>query len=308
VLVAGLDEGRPLSDSEDFAMNSRLLLLVAAILGCMLIVAVPMLASADKDIPSAGGCSTPSPAAVEQTQTGSRKSQLGIHVTSMPPALSAHLSEVAGKGRGVLIADVADNSPAAKAGLKTYDVLVQYEQQDLYSPDQLTKLVANETPGRNVTLGFVHEGKYQTATVQVTTGAPREPKQSHTTFRLPFDDLIPFKDFEQRLFSATTPSVEEKDLWADFEALSIRKTGPSQFEVSLDYRGSDDKAVHRSFSGSLEQIRETIESDRELPEAARQRLLRTLSRSLSSNESPSQIFQRFLSEDALLDSPWRANF
>ncbi|MEZ6081498.1 MAG: PDZ domain-containing protein [Pirellulaceae bacterium] len=55
--------------------------------------------------------------------------------------LTSHLPEVSGEGRGVLVADVMDDSPVAKAGLRKHDVLVRYDDQDLYSPEQLVKRV-----------------------------------------------------------------------------------------------------------------------------------------------------------------------
>ncbi len=63
------------------------------------------------------------------------QARLGIAVSPLPEALASHLPDVVGKGRGILLSDVIKGSPAEKVGLKKYDVLVRYGDQDLYSPD-----------------------------------------------------------------------------------------------------------------------------------------------------------------------------
>ena len=48
------------------------------------------------------------------------------------------------KGQGVLVVQVTPDTPAAKAGLRPRDILVNYDDQKLYSPEQLIKLGLKE--------------------------------------------------------------------------------------------------------------------------------------------------------------------
>ena len=71
---------------------------------------------------------------------------LGVGVEAVPSALEKQLPTL--NNQGVLIAEVAKDSPAQHAGLKPYDILVSYDDHQLYSPEQLVKLVQNDKPGR----------------------------------------------------------------------------------------------------------------------------------------------------------------
>ena len=62
---------------------------------------------------------------VENTVDVATEASLGIAVSSMPEVLTSHLGEVIGDGRGVLVAEVMQGSPAEKAGLKKHDILVR---------------------------------------------------------------------------------------------------------------------------------------------------------------------------------------
>src|SRR5688572_7086568 len=61
----------------------------------------------------------------------------GIGVSPLDPVLSAHLPEVTEKGRGVVVSKIMKSSPAEQAGLKQYDILLMYNDQSIYSPEQL---------------------------------------------------------------------------------------------------------------------------------------------------------------------------
>jgi S1-C subfamily serine protease len=77
----------------------------------------------------------------------------------LAPVSPARLPDKTGQGRGVLIASVVPESPAAKAGLKTHDVVIRYDHQDVYSPEQLMKLVQDDEPGRDIVVTFLRAGK-----------------------------------------------------------------------------------------------------------------------------------------------------
>jgi len=67
--------------------------------------------------------------------------------------------------RGVLVRSVEANSPAERAGLKTNDIIVQYNKQDVVGVLQLTRLV-NETPvGRSVDVVIRRDSRDQTLRV-----------------------------------------------------------------------------------------------------------------------------------------------
>lgn len=68
---------------------------------------------------------------------------------------------------GALIQDVTPGGPAAKGGLKPGDVIRRYNGQSVASADQLTAMVTNTSPGTEVKLDLLRDGKPMTITVTV---------------------------------------------------------------------------------------------------------------------------------------------
>src|SRR5262245_25458635 len=64
--------------------------------------------------------------------------------------------------RGVLVRSVESNSPAERAGLKTNDVILQYNKQDVLGVLQLKRLVSETPVGRNVDITFRRDNREQT--------------------------------------------------------------------------------------------------------------------------------------------------
>ena len=69
--------------------------------------------------------------------------------------------------KGVLVGDVLDNSPAKKAGLKSGDIVVEYNGKPMESANQLRMAVASTPPGTSSDLTIVRSGKQQT--LKITT-------------------------------------------------------------------------------------------------------------------------------------------
>jgi Arc/MetJ family transcription regulator len=84
---------------------------------------------------------------------------LGVAVEEAPDVLAAQLG--LDPGVGLVVTYVATNSPAAKAGLKENDVLVEFDGQPLVHPAQLRKLVQVRKEGDIVKLTFYRTGKKQ---------------------------------------------------------------------------------------------------------------------------------------------------
>jgi membrane-associated protease RseP (regulator of RpoE activity) len=99
-------------------------------------------------------------------QTG-RKDQgwLGVGIEEASEALASQLGLA--PGVGLLITYVAADSPAAKAGLKKNDVLVELDGQSLVHPAQLRKLVQVRKEGDSVDLVFYRTGKKQTVSAKL---------------------------------------------------------------------------------------------------------------------------------------------
>jgi serine protease Do len=73
---------------------------------------------------------------------------------------------------GAIVTHVAENGPAAKAGLTANDVILEFGGMKVWSAAQLKQLVDETPPGRNVGLRVSRNGRR--LTLQVTVGQPPE--------------------------------------------------------------------------------------------------------------------------------------
>jgi serine protease Do len=96
---------------------------------------------------------------------------LGIRIQELTRALaqSMHLDTT----EGVLVADVTNGSPAAKAGLKRGDVILALNGRPMTDPGQLRNTVAMSAPGTKVPVEILRDNKKREITVELGE-LPRE--------------------------------------------------------------------------------------------------------------------------------------
>lgn len=92
--------------------------------------------------------------------------KIGVGVTSLTKQLSEHF----GVDGGVMINEVRADSPAAKAGLKAGDIIVEAEGKDINSEVDLIRVLQEKKEG-DVSLTFVRGGNRQTIRVTPEKGA-----------------------------------------------------------------------------------------------------------------------------------------
>jgi serine protease Do len=69
--------------------------------------------------------------------------------------------------RGVLIGDVVEDSPAHEAGLKSGDIVVEYNGQSMESANELRNAVASTEPGSRATMEIFRDGQRRTLNVDI---------------------------------------------------------------------------------------------------------------------------------------------
>ncbi|MEO8260632.1 MAG: trypsin-like peptidase domain-containing protein [Acidobacteriota bacterium] len=92
-----------------------------------------------------------------------------------PKDLDADLQRTLNLGvsRGALVQDVTDGSPADRAGLRVYDVIVGLDEQAISTDDQLIREIAARAPGTAARVRFVRGGRPQTVTLKLETRPAR---------------------------------------------------------------------------------------------------------------------------------------
>jgi serine protease Do len=91
---------------------------------------------------------------------------LGVYLRPMTPALAKAVGYDGTEGAQVQDITKSD-SPAARAGLRSGDVIVEFEGKKVKNPAQLTELVADMPVGKPAQLKYVREGRTETTTVSL---------------------------------------------------------------------------------------------------------------------------------------------
>ncbi len=97
--------------------------------------------------------------------------QIGVAVAPLTKQLGEYFG--IGDDNGLLISEVRENSPAAKAGLKAGDVIVQIEGREIQGIDGFSRAINDKKEG-SVTLIFVRDKNRQT--INLTPETVKEEK------------------------------------------------------------------------------------------------------------------------------------
>ena len=88
---------------------------------------------------------------------------LGVNIQNIDPRLQRSFDLKDNKG--ALVSDVTPNSPAAKAGLKSGDVIVEFNGKPVRDSRQLKLAVGSTSPGTKAPVKILREGSEKTVTV-----------------------------------------------------------------------------------------------------------------------------------------------
>jgi serine protease Do len=90
---------------------------------------------------------------------------LGVHIQDVTPSLAHQFG--LNQGGGVLIGDVSPDTPAAKAGLKKGDVVLELNGQPIEAANQLQVQISQMAPGSSARMKIWRDGKSQDVTVNL---------------------------------------------------------------------------------------------------------------------------------------------
>jgi serine protease Do len=91
---------------------------------------------------------------------------LGVSLRPISPALAKNVGY--NGTDGALVDDLAkDYSPAGTAGIRSGDVIVEFDGKPVTSPKQLTEMVADTPVGKPTQLKYVRDGRAEVATVKL---------------------------------------------------------------------------------------------------------------------------------------------
>jgi serine protease Do len=90
---------------------------------------------------------------------------LGVMIQKVTPELAQSFNVQ--QPTGALVADVIEDSPAAKAGLQRGDVITTFDGTKIHDLHELPRVVANTPVGKQVKVDILRQGKARTHTVTI---------------------------------------------------------------------------------------------------------------------------------------------
>jgi len=222
-----------------------------------------------------------------QQQVQAQRIWLGVALSSVPEVLSRQLGNVIPEKQGVMVQSVSPNSPAQKAGIQAFDVLLNYGDQKLYSAEQLAGLVSSDSANKEVTLGVVRNGIKKD--IKVTLGShslSAAPMARHPMFGFNRQPMMPsFPRSLPRTIPRTMPDFGmplqpapsgKTHVMQQFESIKIKTMDGDRYHAEVEYRENGGEKKQFTFEGKYDEVREQIKSNKDLPESKKNSLLNAL--------------------------------
>jgi serine protease Do len=171
---------------------------------------------------------------------------LGIGVRDIDPdsAKKFNLKEV----RGSEVTSVTDDSPAAKAGVKQGDVILEFNGQPIEGGEQLSRMVRETPIGRQVRLGVWRNGSVQTlnATVEANKG-PQSFTMNGPWQRVDPEQLRQLQEqFREHMPEMNMPGMPGMPLPSNTPMLGIMGEPLGQEKQLAEYFGVEDGVLVKS--------------------------------------------------------------
>lgn len=148
---------------------------------------------------------------------------------NLPPAVG----RVYGFKSGVLVNAVSPNGPAAKAGMKAGDIIVSVDGAPIKDGDVLVNDIASRKPGTTVRLGFLRNGKQQSATLTIEDRAVLYANQGEANNGMNGPESAP--DAAQGKLGITVGAVPQALASKGVHGVLVQQVKPGSFadEVNL---------------------------------------------------------------------------
>lgn len=94
-----------------------------------------------------------------------RRGRIGVVIQNVTPALrdAFDLKSL----NGAFVAEVGEDTPAEKAGLKAEDIIVEFNGEDIFDNNDLRNLVGLLQPGTRASVTYLRDGKRRTTRINV---------------------------------------------------------------------------------------------------------------------------------------------
>lgn len=196
--------------------------------------------------------------AQQEAPTVAPRAWLGVSLRTPPEALLAQLG-VDGQG-SMLIESVAEGSPAQRAGLERFDLILGVAGED-GARAPLLEAVRAARPGDTITIGFVRRGEERSVAVTLArrpdAEAPTPPGAAHEEDEV-LDDAL---DHARWALEQARKGLQEQE-WLDFgdrfEGLDFERFDLEGFEMEFDEEAF--QVQMQAFSARMDEFSRLMQS------------------------------------------------
>ena len=104
---------------------------------------------------------------------------IGVHLRDVDADLQQSLG--LSIRQGALVQDVTPGSPADRAGVRPYDVILSFDNQPIANDDQLIRQISGRSPGTAAQVRVLRDGRQQTMTVKLAERPGRDAASQNVT-------------------------------------------------------------------------------------------------------------------------------
>jgi serine protease Do len=193
---------------------------------------------------------------------------LGVYVQDINRALKETMDLKSEKG--VLIRDVVEDSPAEKAGIEREDVILAFDGKKVTDTEQFLMMVKKTSPGDEVELLIVRDGKEKTLTITLGEAPESKLREQEIPKFIP-PNVKPPKINPQihkfSSFSGVRIGVKVEDLSQQLGDYFGVKDGEGALITEVDEDGPADKAGLKAGDVVVKVDEKTIEDTEDLVSA-----------------------------------------
>jgi len=197
---------------------------------------------------------------------------IGVFTQPLSETLQAQFSEMLTDGQGLVVRRVLNNSPAAAAGLRPFDVLVTLDQQPITDVDRLRTLLNGVQSGATVRLGLIRNAR--PVDVEVTVRKRRSGRVPRSAAGIQVRNA-PASANNVRVGPDGVQSVKTADAPrnASSYSVSISSRDGIQYQMDVEFLDAAGKKQTRTLNGTADQLRIDVQ---ELPRIIADDVLRSL--------------------------------
>ena len=162
------------------------------------------------------------------------------------------------KGRGALVTEVGQDTPAARAGLMAGDVIIRVDGEKVSDADDVHDIISEMEPGDTVEVIVLRNKKEKTFSVEVTQPEDDEENWSYGYFFSPGDD----DDEDEYDFRFSLPHLPKMPMMRFYESLEDYDRDIQEHEAKRDdFREEMQKLRRqlRKMQQELQELREKLD-------------------------------------------------